>query len=66
MITYVLHKMNKSGYVRAKIPTRTNTWLACKVYMDLGFIPVAENLKHSYEGWKIIKALTRHSTPETL
>ncbi|MCM1245838.1 MAG: GNAT family N-acetyltransferase [Roseburia sp.] len=66
MITYCLRAMNKLGYVRAKIPTQTNTWLACKVYMDLGFIPVKKNLKHSYEGWKIIKALTKHGTLETL
>ena len=66
LITYVLRAMNKLGYVSAKIPTQTNTWLACKVYMDLGFIPVKKNLKHSYEGWKIIKALTKHGTLETL
>lgn len=66
LVTYVLRAMNKLGYVRAKIPTQTNTWLACKVYMDLGFIPVKKNLKHSYEGWKIIKALTKHGTLKTL
>lgn len=58
LITYVLRAMNKLGYVHAKIPTQTNTWLACKVYMDLGFMPVEKNLKHNYEGWKIISALT--------
>ncbi len=62
LITYVLRVMNKLGHARAKIPTQTNTWLACKVYMDLGFIPIEKNLEHNYEGWKIIKALTGHST----
>ena len=66
LITYVLRAMNQLGYVHAKIPTQTNTWLACKVYMDLGFRPVEKNLKHNYEGWKIIKALTGHDTLETL
>lgn len=66
LITYVLNVMKQLGYVHAKILTQTNTWLACKVYMDLGFVPVEENLRHSYEGWKIIKALTGHSTLETL
>jgi GNAT superfamily N-acetyltransferase len=66
LITYCLRAMNKLGYVRAKIPTQTNTWLACKVYMDLGFMPVKENLKHSCEGWKIIKALTKHDTLKKL
>ena len=66
LITHVLREMNKLGHVRAKIPTQTNTWLACKVYMDLGFVPVKENLKHNYEGWKIVKALTKHGTLEAL
>lgn len=60
LITYVLRVMNTLGHSRAKIPTQTNTWLACKVYMDLGFLPVEDNLKHNYEGWRIVKALTSH------
>ena len=60
LIAHVLHVMKALGYAHAKIPTQTNTWLACKVYMDLGFLPIKENLEHSYEGWKIIKALTNH------
>lgn len=62
LITYVLRMMNQLGYVHAKVPTQTNTWLACKVYMDLGFIPVKKNLEQNHEGWKIIKALTGHGT----
>lgn len=61
LITYVLNIMKKLGYSHAKIPTQTNTWLACKVYLDLGFLPIKENIEHSYEGWKIIKELTGHS-----
>ena len=61
LITYVLNVMKDLGYSYARIPTQTNTWLACKVYLDLGFLPVKENLEHSYEGWKIIKELTGHS-----
>ena len=60
LITYVLKVMKKLGYTHAKIPTQTNTWLACKVYLDLGFLPIQKNLEHSYEGWKIVKALTGH------
>ncbi len=66
LITYVLREMNKLGYVHAKIPTQTTTWVACKVYMDLGFQPIEKNLSHSYEGWKIIKALTNHNTLRAL
>lgn len=58
LITYVLNVMKNLGYLHAKIPTQTNTWLACKVYLDLGFLPIKENLEHSYEGWKIVKELT--------
>lgn len=60
LITYVLHIMKGLGYTYAKIPTQTNTWLACKVYLDLGFTPIKENLEHSYEGWRIIKSLTNY------
>ena len=61
LIAYVLNVMKNLGYLHAKIPTQTNTWLACKVYMDFGFMPIKENLEHSYEGWKIVKELTGHS-----
>ncbi len=60
LITYVLKVMRNLGYTHAKIPTQTNTWLACKVYLDLGFAPIKKNLEHSYEGWRIVKALTGH------
>ncbi|MDE7176239.1 MAG: GNAT family N-acetyltransferase [Lachnospiraceae bacterium] len=66
LITYVLRVMNQLGHAHAKIPTQTNTWLACKVYMDLGFLPIKENLKHNCEGWRMIKALTGHSALQTL
>ncbi|MER2027476.1 MAG: GNAT family N-acetyltransferase, partial [Lachnospiraceae bacterium] len=43
LITHVLAHMKKLGYKRAVIPTQTNTWLACKLYLDLGFVPIKEN-----------------------
>lgn len=60
LITYVLHVMKTLGYNHAKIPTQTNTWLAVKVYLDLGFRPIPENAVNSYMGWCIIKTLTKH------
>lgn len=60
LIIYVLNILYQLGHTCVKIPTQTNTWVACKVYMDLGFLPVKENLQHSCEGWRIIKALTGH------
>lgn len=61
LIAYVLCLMRDLGYIHAKIPTQTTTWLACKIYLDFGFLPVPENAVHSKDGWRIIKALTNHS-----
>ncbi len=66
LITYVLNVMKNLGYLHAKIPTQTNTWLACKVYLDLGFLPIKDNLEHSYEGWRVVKELTGHSALEAI
>lgn len=60
LITYVLNVMRSLGYTHAKIPTQTTTWLACKVYLDLGFLPIPENAIHSKKGWQIVKTLTGH------
>lgn len=64
LITHVLGIMVSLGYTKAKIPTQTNTWLACKVYLDLGFRPIPANAYHSREGWQIIKTLTHHPALE--
>jgi hypothetical protein len=48
------------GYSRAVIPTQTNTWLACKLYLDLGFVPIKENAERNRAGWCIVKTLTNH------
>lgn len=60
LITHVLAHMKKLGYKRAVIPTQTNTWLACKLYLDLGFVPTKENAQSSRMGWRIIRTLTDH------
>ncbi len=60
LITYTLQVMRELGYTRAMIPTQTTTWLACKVYLDLGFRPVPSNAAGSRDGWRIIRALTGH------
>lgn len=62
LIAYVLAAMKRLGYTHAKIPTQTTTWVACKIYLDFGFVPVEENAVNSREGWRIIKMLTNHST----
>ena len=60
LISYVLGIMRELGYTHAKIPTQTTTWLACRIYLDLGFVPLPQNAINSRDGWKIIKALTDH------
>lgn len=60
LIAYVLNVMRELGYKHAKIPTQTTTWLACKIYLDLGFMPLPKNAVNSRNGWRIIKALTNH------
>lgn len=47
LIAYVLNVMRELGYKHAKIPTQTNTWLACKIYLDFGFMPLQENCRIS-------------------
>lgn len=62
LITYILKIMKSLGYTQVKIPTQTNTWLAVKIYLDLGFTPIPENVVSSYDGWCIIKTLTKHKS----
>ena len=61
LISHVLNIMRNLGYVHAKIPTQTTTWLACRIYLDFGFRPLAQNAVNSRNGWRIIKALTNHA-----
>ena len=60
LIARVLSIMRSLGQTRAKIPTQTTTWLACKVYLDLGFRPIPKNLERNRDGWRIIRRLTDH------
>lgn len=60
LISHVLNIMRELGITHAKIPTQTTTWLACKIYLDFGFVPLPKNAVNSRDGWRIIKALTNH------
>lgn len=62
LISHVLGIMRGLGYTHAKIPTQTTTWLACRIYLDLGFVPLPQNAINSMAGRQIIKALTNHAT----
>jgi len=60
LIGYTLHLLKSLGYTHAKIPTQTTTWLACKIYLDFGFVPIPQNAVSSRDGWRIVKTLTDH------
>lgn len=60
LVTEAFRVMKSLGYTRAVIPTQTNTWLAVKVYLDLGCRPIPENALHSAMGWRIVRTLTGH------
>ena len=60
LISHVLHRMASLNETWVKVPTQTTSWIACKVYLDLGFRPIEANKIHSREGWCIIRRLTGH------
>lgn len=62
LIAYTLRLLRNLGSARAKIPTQTTTWVACRLYLDFGFVPIPENAVHSRDGWRIMRALTDHPT----
>ena len=57
--------MRELGYTRVIIPTQTNTWLAVKVYLDLGCRPTSENAVESEVGWRIVRTLANHPALES-
>ena len=58
LITHTLEKMKALGYGKIKIHTQTNTWLACKIYHELGFQPAEESFNKHRFGWKMVGLLT--------
>ena len=52
--------MRELGDPRVIIPTQTNTWLAVRVYLDLGCRPTPESAVESEAGWRIVRTLTDH------
>ena len=58
LITYVLKRLLALGYTHVKLHTQTLSWLACKVYYDLGFRPTARSLTENRFGWKMVELLT--------
>ena len=60
LVAEAFRVMRALGYTRVIVPTQTYTWLAVKVYLDLGCRPIPENAVHSETGWRIVRALTNH------
>lgn len=60
LIAHTLRRMHDLGYTHAKIPTQTNTWLACRIYLDFGFVPIPKNAVRCRDGWRFIRTLTGH------
>lgn len=60
LIAHTLNRLIELGYRRAHISTQCTTWVACKVYLDFGFLPVPENAEQNKTGWDIVRTLTRH------
>lgn len=58
LISETLKQMRKLGHKKTLLHTQTHTWLAVKVYLDMGFIPY--EIDNNYLGWQIIKKLTNH------
>ena len=60
LISKAFRIMKDLGYSHVKVPTQTNTWLAVKIYLDLGCRPMPKNAVNSADGWRIVKTLTNH------
>ena len=60
LVARVLRQLKEIGYARAVLSTQTTSWLACKVYLDMGFRPIPENAETNRTGWSIVRRLTRH------
>ena len=60
LISFILEKLKELGYKRLVVSTQTTSWVACKIYLDMGFRPVPQNVVENLKGWEIVKRLTGH------
>lgn len=59
MINKLIKLANELGHEKLLLHTQTHTWLAAKLYLDLGFERF--NVKEDIKGWQILKTITNHS-----
>ena len=58
LLSRVIELSKELGYEKVLLCTQTHTWLAVKIYLDMGFIP--NITKDSYAGWQIINTIINH------
>lgn len=58
MINRFIKLANELGYEKILLHTQTHTWLAAKLYLDLGFERF--NVEEDIKGWQILKTITDH------
>lgn len=64
LLSEVMKVMRTLNVSCAFCNTSSRNWVACKLYLDLGFVPY--QLQESVTGWRIIKTLTNHPALEHL
>ena len=57
LISHTLRVLRDLGYSNVRLSTQTTSWLACKIYLDMGFAPVVGD---NPEGWRLLRTLTEH------
>ena len=60
LMAKVLEVMVEHGNTHAMLHTQTVTWVAVRMYLNLGFRPTAQSAQEHAEGWRIIRTLTDH------
>lgn len=58
MINRFIKLANELGHKKLLLHTQTHTWLAAKLYLDLGFEPF--HIEDDIKGWQILKTITNH------
>jgi len=60
LIAQTLNVMKKHGHTQAMLHTQTTSWVAVRLYLEIGFRPMQESAVASCEGWRIVRTLTGH------
>lgn len=58
LISKIVNIAKDLGYKNLLLHTQTHTWLAAKLYLDMGFYPFRTDIDN--RGWQILKTITNH------